>query len=205
MTHTQMPFLQLYRINALRMLGALSCGLAAVTAAPPVVPLVGIVLEVLGILAIFAAIAGRAWSLFYIGGRKNSQLVTAGPYSVSRNPLYFFSLIGIAGIGAQSGSLVLMTIFVVCAYLAFNMAMHGEEAYLRSRYGQAFDNYTSSVPRLWPDLSLWRECEDLPLRSSSALRSIRDGIVFLSAWAAIELIKLVQSAGILPIVWIAPL
>ncbi|YCI06138.1 isoprenylcysteine carboxylmethyltransferase family protein (plasmid) [Ensifer sp. D2-11] len=130
--------------------------------------------------------------------------MTDGPYSISRNPLYLFSLIGIAGVGAQSGSLLSMTVLVLAAYLAFNMAMRGEETYLRSRYGKDFDDYSNSVPRLWPDLSLWRECDDLPLRSSSAVRSLRDAVVFLAAWAAIEIIKLAQSAGLLPVVWTLP-
>lgn len=205
MHQPQAPFFQLYRINTLRALGALSFGLLAVTAAPPVAPLIGIVLEVLGTLAIFAAIAGRGWSLFYIGGRKNAKLVTDGPYSICRNPLYLFSLIGIAGIGAQSGSLLSMTIFVLTAYLAFDMAMRGEERYLHNRYGKDFDDYSSSVPRLWPDLSLWKECEGLPLRSSSAVGSLRDGAVFLAAWAAVETIRLSQSAGLLPVVWTFPI
>ncbi len=204
MNDVRLPFFQLYRINALRVLGALALCLLAVTSAPPALPLVGVVFEVIGTMAIFIAIAGRGWSLFYIGGRKNSELVTHGPYSVSRNPLYFFSLIGIAGVGAQTGSLLSMALFVAAAYLAFDMAMRGEEAYLESRYGRGFEEYRQTVPRLWPDLSLWRECEDVPLRSASALTSLRDGIVFFGAWIAIELIRVGQSAGLLPVVWTLP-
>ncbi|MCA1370314.1 isoprenylcysteine carboxylmethyltransferase family protein [Bradyrhizobium sp. BRP14] len=204
MNHARVPFFQLYRINALRALGGLAFGLLSVTAAPPVAPLGGIVFDVLGTLAIFVAMAGRAWSLLYIGGRKNAELVTEGPYSVTRNPLYFFSLIGIAGIGAQSGSILSMAAFLLTAYLAFDMAMRGEETYLRSRYGKDFNDYARSVPRLWPDISLWRECDGLPLRSSSAVRSLRDSVVFLAAWAAIGIIRLGQSAGILPVLWTLP-
>ncbi|MDM9625259.1 isoprenylcysteine carboxylmethyltransferase family protein [Rhizobium sp. S152] len=200
-----MPFLQIYRINALRVLGAAAFGLLAVTS-PPVMPLfIRTILEAMGTLAIFVAIVGRCWSLFYIGGRKNSELVDFGPYSICRNPLYFFSLIGIAGIGAQTGSLVCMAVFVVATYLAFDTAMRGEEAYLGSRYGEAFDDYKRSVPRLLPDPSLWRECEDIPLRSVRAVGSLRDGIVFLGAWLAIEVVRLAQASGLLPVFWTLPL
>ncbi|WP_394801952.1 methyltransferase family protein [Rhizobium halophilum] len=163
------------------------------------------VLEVLGTVAIFAAIAGRAWSLLYIGGRKNAELVTDGPYSISRNPLYLFSLVGIAGIGAQIGSVLAIVVLVFAAYLAFDMAIRGEEKYLRKRHENSFADYSGSTPRLWPDLSLWRESDNLPLRSASAMRSLRDGMVFLGAWAAVEMIKLAQSLGVLPILWTLPI
>lgn len=205
MAHAQVPFFQLYRINALRGLGALSFGILAVSAAPPVAPLISIVLDVLGTVAIFAAIAGRAWSLLYIGGRKNAELVTDGPYSISRNPLYLFSLVGIAGIGAQIGSVLAIVVLVFAAYLAFDMAIRGEEKYLRKRHEKSFADYSGSTPRLWPDLSLWRESDNLPLRSASAIRSLRDGMVFLGAWTAVEMIKLAQSLGVLPILWTLPI
>ncbi|TDK31753.1 isoprenylcysteine carboxylmethyltransferase family protein [Rhizobium deserti] len=205
MNNVRVPFLQHYRINALRALGGLAFCLLSVTSAPPMLPLVNAILEIIGALAIFLAIAGRAWSLFYIGGRKNAELVTFGPYSITRNPLYFFSLVGIAGIGAQTGSLLSMAVFVLAGYLAFDMAMRGEEAYLSSRYGQGFDDYRMVVPRLWPDLSLWRECEDVPLRSARAVGSLRDGVVFVGAWLAIDLVRLAQAGGLLPVVWSLPI
>lgn len=205
MNDIRVPFLQIYRINALRALGAAAFCLLAITSAPPSPPLADFVLKAMGTLAIFTAIAGRGWSLFYIGGRKNAELVTTGPYSVTRNPLYLFSLIGILGVGAQTGSLLSMMLLVIAAYLAFDMAMRGEEAYLGSRYGRGFDKYKEAVPRLWPDFSLWRECEDVPLRSARAIGSLRDGIVFLGAWITIELVRLGQAAGLLPVLWILPI
>jgi protein-S-isoprenylcysteine O-methyltransferase Ste14 len=205
MNNAGAPFLQIYRINMLRVLGGVAFCLLAITSAPPALPLVNVVFEVIGTLAIFVAIAGRGWSLFYIGGRKNSELVTVGPYSITRNPLYFFSLIGIAGLGAQTGSLLSMAMFVLAAYLAFDMAMRGEETYLSTRYGDGFADYRTRVPRLWPDFSLWQECEDVPLRSSGAIGSLRDGLVFLSAWIAIDLIRLGQDASVLPVIWTMPI
>ncbi len=53
--------------------------------------------------------------LLRIGGRKILELVTDGPYSIMRNPLYVFSVIRVAGIGAQAGS---VTIALVCACVA---------------------------------------------------------------------------------------
>jgi protein-S-isoprenylcysteine O-methyltransferase Ste14 len=72
------------------------------------------VIEWIGIALIVFCIIGRTWTSLYIGGRKNNKLVQYGPYSISRNPLYLFTFIGAAGMGAQLGSLslALMSAFV---------------------------------------------------------------------------------------------
>ena len=62
-------------------------------------------IEMTGIGLVIICIAGRMWSCLYIGSRKNRELVTTGPYSITRNPLYLFSTIGAAGIGLMFGSI----------------------------------------------------------------------------------------------------
>src|SRR5690606_40050349 len=58
-------------------------------------------------ILIVVCVIGRTWSSIYIAGHKVQTLVMDGPYSISRNPLYVFSIIGAAGAGAQLGSIVL--------------------------------------------------------------------------------------------------
>lgn len=50
--------------------------------------------EHLGLIAIMICIFGRASCSLYIGGRKKQEIVSNGPYSLCRNPLYVFSFIG---------------------------------------------------------------------------------------------------------------
>jgi protein-S-isoprenylcysteine O-methyltransferase Ste14 len=204
MEHVQAPFIQLYRINALRLLGCLAAAFLLFSQTPPVSSGVKLLIDAIGTMAIFVAIAGRGWSLFYIGGRKNAELIISGPYSMTRNPLYLFSLIGVAGVAAQTNSLLATIIICGLAYLAFARAIRGEELYLASRYGAAFDDYRRSTPRLWPDFSLWQEGADMQLRSAHAIGSLRDGVVFLAAWFGVECIQLAQSAGLVPLLWHLP-
>ena len=58
--------------------------------------------------------------MLYVGGRKNAELVTTGPYSMMRNPLYFFSLLGVAGVGAQTGSVLATFAVTAVAYAVFD-------------------------------------------------------------------------------------
>ncbi|RWE30056.1 isoprenylcysteine carboxylmethyltransferase family protein, partial [Mesorhizobium sp.] len=73
-------------------------------------------IEMFGVLLIFLGVVGRLWATLYIGGRKSSEVVTGGPYSVTRNPLYVFSTVAAAGVGAQIGSFTGIILFaLLCA------------------------------------------------------------------------------------------
>ncbi len=64
-------------------------------------------IELAGFFLISFCIVGRTWCALYIGGLKNVDLVGMGPYSITRNPLYVFSVIGAVGVGAQLGSITI--------------------------------------------------------------------------------------------------
>ena len=96
---------------------------------PPETP-VHEAIEMIGIVLIFVGIAGRLWSTLYIGGRKSVSVVTDGPYSITRNPLYVFSSIAAMGVGAQMGSITAMVGFGLACAAAFHIVILREEKYL---------------------------------------------------------------------------
>jgi protein-S-isoprenylcysteine O-methyltransferase Ste14 len=147
------------------------------------------VVEAGGLLLIVLGILGRAWSTLYIGGRKTRELVTAGPYSVTRNPLYLFAFIAVAGLGAQTGSLVLAAIFAFGAYLIFVPVVRHEERALREVFGAEFDAYRARVPRFLPRLSQWRDIPILQIDPRRFRQTVMDGLVLLG------LVPLMDGAG----------
>jgi protein-S-isoprenylcysteine O-methyltransferase Ste14 len=156
--------------------------------------------EAFGIGAILIAILGRTWCTLYIGGRKSSEIVTGGPYSVSRNPLYVFSTIGAAGIGAMTGSLVVAVGLAVLCYGAFRSVISVEEGYLEQVFGDAYRQYMKDMPRFFPNPALFRESEMLSVRPQLLYRTFADGLMFLAAYPFFELVEHLQDAGMLPVI-----
>lgn len=203
MTPTPAPVLDLGAIQKLRKL-AVAVALVGLVALSVVSQSIGGVdgpwhesVEAVGLAAIVLSIVGRAWCTLYIGGRKKAEIVDRGPYSISRNPLYVFSFLGAFGIGAQSGSLVIGAAFVGAALLVFHFTVRREEAFLLREFGEAYAAYRARTPRFWPRFSLWRDADELTIRPSLFLLTLRDGLVFLLAIPLFELIDAGQAMHVL--------
>lgn len=160
--------------------------------------------ELTGFLAMIIAIVGRAWCSLYIGGRKKAEIVDRGPYSITRNPLYVFSYLGAFGIGAQSGSATIGLGFVLAAMAVFYFTVRREEAFLEQEFGAVYVAYKARTPRFWPRFSLWRDEEQLTIRPTLFVTTIRDGLVFLLAIPVFELIDAGQAANWLRVVAFLP-
>jgi protein-S-isoprenylcysteine O-methyltransferase Ste14 len=153
--------------------------------------------EFLGLALIVIAIVGRAWCSLYIGGRKKAEIVDRGPYSVTRNPLYVFSFVGAFGIGAQTGSLVIGSVFSLATFLVFLRTVGREEAWLAEHFGAPYAAYRARTPRFWPNPARWRDAGELTIRPTFFLRTLRDGLTFLAAIPVMEGFEHLQSAGMI--------
>lgn len=161
-------------------------------------------MEWAGIVLIVVAILGRTWCSLYIGGRKIAVLVTVGPYSVMRNPLYVFSVLGAVGAGAQFGGLLLAAASGLIAYLVFLLVVFKEEQILTIEFGPAYRDYLVEVPRFLPDFTLWRDApllEVVPLRVAV---TFLDGLFFLLAVPITEGVEYLHAVKLLPTLFLLP-
>lgn len=156
--------------------------------------------EAIGLGLIVVGIVGRMWCTLYIGSRKSSEIVDTGPYSVTRNPLYVFSSIAAAGVGAQTGSIVLSALFMLGCVGAFLFVIGREERYLEEHFGQAYRAYLRRVPRFLPRPSLYRDEGTLTISTSRLYNTFGDGMVFFVAMPAFEIVEYFQSIGAIPVV-----
>lgn len=118
---------------------------------------------IIPVFGIGMALAGQGFRLFVIGfayirrGGRNRKvfakdLVTQGMYAHTRNPIYIGNVLFVLGICIQYGSLlgfaVILPLFLF-TYLAITMA---EEAYLRGKFGEEYEEYARTVRRFLPRL-----------------------------------------------------
>ena len=116
-------------------------------------------MSILGFIMVVFGSFGRIWASLYIEGNKTKNLITAGPFSMVRNPLYFFSLIMLLGF-----SLALKAIYLPLALLLIFVLFHvptiaNEEKKLQDIHGEKFTSYVKSTPRLIPNIFKYKKPE----------------------------------------------
>jgi hypothetical protein len=161
-------------------------------------------IEVTGIILIVLCILGRTWCSVYIAGRKDVNLVTVGPYSVSRNPLYFFSILGAVGVGAQFGTFTSALVVGLLAWFVFELVVAQEERSLKEVYGQVYNDYLSRVPRFLPRWSQWRGVATIEIDPQRVTRTFLDACVFLLAIPLAEGLEYLQDTGAISVLFRLP-
>jgi len=156
-------------------------------------------IEMLGLGLIALAVAGRTWCTLYIGGRKKREIVSVGPYSLSRNPLYVFSVLGALGIGMTSGSIAVGLLVAAFAFVIFDGVVRREEAYLESHFGDTYAAYRRRVPRWLLPQGHWRDAEHLDVRPKLVLITFRDASIMLLALPVVEGVEALRGLLHLPV------
>ncbi len=157
-------------------------------------------IEVSGLMLIFLAILGRLWSILYIGAHKNRKLVDIGPYSMTRNPLYLSSLVGILGVGLISGSLILAAVMTFAFYSVFKYTALREAVFLEHLFGAAYREYAKKTPLFLPRLSLYRTATGVRFSQKALTSTFFDSLFLLALFPLLEGIEYLRLSGHLPFV-----
>ena len=161
-------------------------------------------LDFAGLACVTICAFGRVWSSIYIAGHKTSALVEFGPYSVTRNPLYLFSLIGVAGIGLASGSLLILALLTLSFGLYYPFVIRREEEDMKALHGPEFQSYVERVPRFFPKMSLYSEPDTRLVKTKQLRRALMDASYFIWIYGAVQLIQKLHEARILPVLFKIP-
>lgn len=140
---------------------------------------------------------GRVYSTAFIGGGKNKELITWGPYSVCRNPLYFFSLCGAAGLGFATTSLIVTAVLFLGFLIIYIDLIAREERFLENEFGKTFRDFKARVPRLLPDLTLYHCPGALTFQPKFFNFAIRDAVWWFAPLPLFYLADLLQQKSLI--------
>lgn len=158
----------------------------------------GGLLYLAGCLLVGVATIGRLWCSLYICGRKTRELVTSGPYSMSRNPLYFFSAIGAVGVGLGTETFTVPAVLLLLFAVAYPVVIRDEERKLRALHGDVFDAYVVRTPRFFPRLSARSEPESYTVNPRGFRNALFDALWFVWLIGLLELAESAREAGLVP-------
>lgn len=131
----------------------------------------------------------RFWGVSYAGSETRTtgavggtQLVTSGPYSYVRNPLYVGNILLYVGVGIMSNALMPYLPLVALAYFSFQYTgiVSLEEEYLARAFSN-WEEYKANVGRFIPSLKAFGGGERLKPDFPRALRSERSSLIALGS------------------------
>lgn len=157
--------------------------------------------EWLGYILLLAGIGLRMWSTLYIGQRKSKKLVTDGPFSMCRNPLYAGSLLIAVGASLCLENFVLLFFVLLILIPIHVFIILLEEKQLVIAFGAAYEQYKKEVPRLWFNFSRYRSSPIIEVSTRALFRATMEMVLFLLIPPLGDLLEMLHASGALPILW----
>lgn len=112
---------------------------------------------IIGMPLVLLGEALRIWGLMHIGPTTRTReicadrLITSGPYSYCRNPLYFANFLKIAGFMVISGNLPYALVVLAFYAVEFVTMIPYEENFLAEKFPEAHKAYREAVPAFVPN------------------------------------------------------
>lgn len=164
-------------------------------------PLHGVMRELfffIGICMAAIGMLGRTWSNLFISGYKTRVLIQSGPYSICRNPLYFFSAIGMIGIGLCSETILLPLMMFLFFSLYYPWIISCEEKRLSAAHHEEYQEYCRRVPAFWPRLSTYEEPQSYTMIPRVMRKNIVDTFWFVALAAIVHIVADLHETHALP-------
>ena len=156
-------------------------------------------IESVGLMLLVVGALGRVWSAAFISGKKSKVLVCVGPYSMTRNPLYFFSFLSWVGAGLSFGALTLAAAFAAVFLLTHLHTITQEEQFLQKKFGAAWDDYVQTVPRFFPRIHSVRGTPNATFEALPFTRVIGESALIMLVFVGTQLVEYLHAQEIIPV------
>jgi len=132
----------------------------------------------------------RFWATLYIGGRKSTAVICEGPYSITRNPLYWGTLMVILAQGFFYHNLVFALGLIPPMLIYYFGVIPAEERHLRAKLGEEYLAYCDLVPRIGPKFSRYRSAKEIVV----SMKGLRAEAVRILGWIWLPILAQVINA-----------
>jgi protein-S-isoprenylcysteine O-methyltransferase Ste14 len=113
------------------------------------------ILKIIGICTMFAGLALLIQTRRQFNahqqptdpGQATSKIITSGPFSISRNPLYLGGILIFFGLALAANFLWPLLALVLSVILCHTFLILPEEKYLENKFGEEYTTYKSTVHR----------------------------------------------------------
>ena len=161
-------------------------------------------IEIAGLVLILICILGRTWCTLYIGGHKKRELVTAGPYSVVRNPSTSSAPSARPASAPRPAARSSPSCLRWARWRSSGSWRGARRRSWPKTFPAEFGAYSARVPRFWPRLSQWREADELRVKPRLVRRTFLEACLFLLAVPAAQFAAWLQQVGQLPVLFSLP-
>lgn len=138
----------------------------------------------------------RIWAVGYAGGTTRAtavgaarDLVTTGPYSYVRNPLYLGNLLLSLGITIFSHVPWLIPVLIIGYFIQYLPIIAVEEKYLLESCGQIYEEYQTDVSRFLPSFHTYTNQSHHDFSWSRSLKSERRTLTAIICVIGLILVK----------------
>jgi len=146
---------------------------------------------VIGFFFIMIGMFFRAWSSGYID--KNKELATEGPYSLTRNPLYFGNLLIGGGIAVASNNWVTVGIVAVYYFSFFTFLIVIERKRMKKRFGPRYEAWAKQANLFFPKI---KKIENFNFNISYYMKNREYRVLFYSLFVvAVLVVKYLKKIG----------
>lgn len=165
---------------------------------------VNLTIDFVAFVLILICTFGRLWALAYISGHKTKDLITDGPYSLVRNPLYLFSLIGAVGVGLVTKNILVCALIILMFGIYYPFVIRAEEEHLKEVHGEAFQKYFARTPMFIPNFSGFHEEKYYSINTGLFRRAFFSVTWFPLIYMILLVIDRLHESGIMPVLFSIP-
>jgi protein-S-isoprenylcysteine O-methyltransferase Ste14 len=192
------------RIRLTRLIYLLVLAAAALSEGRAIQDDAGLLAQAAGFVLVVAAVLGRLWTTLFIAGRKETELVREGPYSVCRHPLYLCSVIASLGIALTTRSVTLTVGLPVLIGVVAGIAARREDHALSLAHRDDWSRYRDAVPGFRPAWSRHRMPDRVSVPPAIYRKAFLDAASFLALWLAVLLLETLRTGGAWPALFRLP-